>query len=77
MTSFGKLGPSAEGYLQSLASVASSTGLVDRGAWLCVARQYLSCALVRGRGQIFHRYYSSLAKGAGKDYQPGAQVAYV
>jgi hypothetical protein len=31
MTSFGKLVPGAEGYLQSLASVAFSTGVVDRG----------------------------------------------
>ena len=51
--------------------------MVDRGVWLRVARQYLSCALVRGRGFVFHRYYSSLAKGAGKDFRAGAAVAYV
>ena len=31
MTTFGNLGPSAVSYLQSLADVACSTGLVDRG----------------------------------------------
>ena len=35
MTTFGKLGPSAQGFLQSLADVACSTGVVDRGLWHC------------------------------------------
>ena len=30
VTTFGKLGPSAQGFLQSLADVACSTGVVDR-----------------------------------------------
>ena len=76
MSGFGKLGPSAEAYLQSSASVATS-GIVDRGAWLRLARQSLSCALVCGHGVVFRRYYSSLAKGAGKDFRAGAAVAYV
>jgi hypothetical protein len=33
MSTFGKLGPAAEGYLQNVASVACSTGVVDRGVW--------------------------------------------
>ena len=33
MTTFGKLGPSAESYLKSLADVACSTGFVDHGVW--------------------------------------------
>jgi hypothetical protein len=52
MSTIGKLGPAAEGYLQNLASVACSTGVVDRGVWLRISRQYLSCALVRGRGIV-------------------------
>ena len=59
MNTFGKLGPSAESYLKSLADVASSTGCVDRGVWLRIAKQYLSCALVRGRGVVFRHYYQS------------------
>jgi hypothetical protein len=66
MSTFGKLGP-AEGYLQNLATVACSTGVVDRGVWLRISSQYLSCALVRGRGIVFRQYYSSVAKSAGKD----------
>jgi hypothetical protein len=31
--------------LQNLAPVACSTGVVDRGVWLRISRQYLSCAL--------------------------------
>ena len=76
MSTFGKLGPAAESYLHSLADVASSTGFVDRGVWLRIARQYLSCSLVKGRGFVFQRYYSSLAKGAGKDFRAGADSAF-
>ena len=32
VTTFGKLGPSAKGLSQSLADVACSTGVVDRGS---------------------------------------------
>ena len=68
------LGPSAESYLKSLADVACSTGFVDRGVWLRVEKQFLSCALVRGRGVVFRHYYKSIAKRAGKDYRDGAVV---
>jgi len=77
MTTFGKLGPSAQGFLQSLADVACSTGVVDRGLWLRIAMQYLSCALVRGRGIVFRRYYQyyqGIAKSAGKDFRDGEKV---
>ena len=76
MTTFGKLGPSAEWYLQTLATVACSTGVVDRGMWLRIARQYISCALVRGRGIVFRHYYRSMAKSAGKDFRDGAVVPF-
>ena len=42
MSTFGKLAPAAEGYLQTLADVACSTGVVGRGLWLRVSRQFLS-----------------------------------
>jgi hypothetical protein len=76
MSTFGKLGPAAEGYLQNIASVACSTGVVDRGVWLRISCQYLSCALVRGRGIVFRHYYRSLAKSAGKDFRDGAVVPF-
>jgi hypothetical protein len=76
MTSFGKLGPAAEDFLHSLATIACSTGVVDRGMWLRIARQYLSCALVRGRGVVFRHYYRSMAKSAGKDFRDGAVVPF-
>ena len=76
MSTFGKLGPAAECYLQNLATVACSTGVVDRGVWLHISRQYLSCALVRGRGIVFRHYYRSLAKSAGKDFRDGAVVPF-
>ena len=56
MTTFGKLGPSTESYVQNLADVACSTGFADHGVWLRVAKQLLSCALVRGRGIAFRHY---------------------
>ena len=73
---FGKVRP-AQGFLQSLADVACSTGVVDRGSWLRIAQQYLSCALVRGRGIVFRYYYQSMAKGVGKDSRDGAVVPFV
>ena len=50
--------------------------LVVRGVWLRVAKQFLSCALVRGRGVVFRHYYKSIAKCAGKDYRDGAVVPF-
>ena len=76
MTSLGKLGPSTESYLQSLADVACCTGCVDRGVWLRCAKQFLSCALVRGRGIVFRHYYKSIAKCAGTDFRDGAVVPF-
>ena len=75
MTTVGQLGPSAESYLKSLADVACSTGCVDRGVWLRIAKQYSSCALVRGRGIVFRHYYKSIAKCAGNDSRDGALVS--
>ena len=46
---------------------------IDR---LRVAKQFLSCALVRGRGVVFRHYYKSIAKCAGKDYRDGAVVPF-
>ena len=60
VTTFRKLGPSAQGFSQSLTDVACSTGVVDRGSWLRIAQQYLSC-LVRGRGIVFRYQYQSTA----------------
>ena len=76
MSTYGKLAPAAESYLQELATVACSTGVVDRGIWLRKSRQLLSCSLVRGRGIVFRHYYSSLAKSAGKDFRDGAVVPF-
>ena len=55
-----------------LAAVVCSTGFVDRGVWLRIAKQCLSCALVRGCGVVFRHYYKSIAKCAKKDGRDGA-----
>ena len=41
VTTFGKMGPSAQGFLQSSADVACSTGVADLSSWLRTAQQYL------------------------------------
>jgi hypothetical protein len=56
--------------------VAGSTVVVDRGVWLRISCQCLSCALVRGRGIVYRHYYLSLAKSAGKDFLDGAVVPF-
>ena len=66
----------AKSYLKKLADVACSTGGVDGGVWLRIAKQYLSCALVRGRGIVFRHHYQSIAKCAGKDFRDGAAVPF-
>ena len=40
------------------------------------AQQYLSRALVRGRGIMFRYHYQSVAKSAGKDFRDGAVVPF-
>ena len=55
--------------MQSLADVACSTSAVDRGSWLRIAQQYLSCALVRERGIVFRYFCQSMAISAGKDFR--------
>ena len=62
------MGPSARGFLQSLADDACSTGVVDRVSWLRIAQQYLSCALVRGRGIVVRYYYQSMAQVLGRTF---------
>jgi hypothetical protein len=42
--------------------------------WLRISRQYLSRAIVRGRGIVFRYHYRSLAKSAGKDFLDGTAV---
>ena len=74
MTTFGKLGASTVAYLNSLADVACSVGLVDRGVRIRIAKQYPSCVLVKGHGVVLQQYYKSIAKRAGKEYRDGASV---
>jgi hypothetical protein len=62
------------GYLQILATVACFTGLVDRGMWLRIARQYMSCNSARARGVVRCHYDYSVAKSAGSDFRDGAVV---
>ena len=54
--------------------MGDSTGVVDRGLWLRIAMQHLSCALVRGRGIVFRRYCQGIAESAGKDCRDGEKV---
>jgi hypothetical protein len=47
-----------------------------KGSIIYISRQYLRCALVRGRGIVFRHFYRSLAKSAGKDFREGAVVPF-
>jgi hypothetical protein len=60
MTTFGKLGVAGETHLQDLDSVARSTGRLDKGVWLHIARQYQTCALVQGCSVEFRHYSCSV-----------------
>jgi hypothetical protein len=63
-------------YLQSLATSACSTEVVERGLWLLVAGHCLSRAMVRGRCVVFRRFYRSVPKSAGKDFRDGAALQF-
>ena len=54
---------------------SACTGVTE-SEYVCVAKQFLSCALVRGRGVVFRHCYKSIAKCAGKDYRDGAVVPF-
>ena len=41
-----------------------------------VSEQFLSCALVQGRGTAFRHYYKSIAQCVGKDFRDGAVVPF-
>ena len=41
-----------------------------------LSQQYLSCALVRGRGIVFCHNYQSIASIVGKDFRDGAVVPF-
>ena len=49
---------------------------VDYDSWLRISQQYLSCALVRGRGIVFRYYCQSMAKSGGKDLRDGAVLPF-
>jgi hypothetical protein len=68
MSTFGKLGTAAEGYLQNLATVACSTGVAHRGVWLRISIQYSSCALVSGRGIFLDTTTVVLQKVLGRSF---------
>ena len=55
-------------------AIACSTEFVDRGVWVPIVKQFLSCALVWGRSIVFRHYCKSFAKCAGKDFRDGAVV---
>ena len=38
--------------------------------------EFLSCALVRGRGIVFRHYYKSIAKCAGNNFRDDAVVPF-
>ena len=74
LTTSGKLSPSANDVLQSLADVPSSTGVVDRGLWLNIAKEHLSRVQVRGCGTVLQHDHQNVAKSAGKQLLVGVPV---
>jgi hypothetical protein len=76
MTANGEEGRAAEKYSQDVPSVACFTCAVDRAACLHIARQCLSCALLRGHEVLLRQYYCTLALSAGNDVCDGACFLY-
>jgi hypothetical protein len=61
--------------MQEYKRVSQCSSVVDPGLWSHISRQYLSCAVVRGRGIVFRNYRSD-GKSAGKYCRDGAVVPF-
>lgn len=72
MIAFNKLGPSAQGYLQSLADVACSIDVVYRGVRLRIAVSWLCVG--SGQCTVLRHYYHRVAQSAGKNCRDGNLV---
>ena len=74
----GYLGKPLVRYLNTLSEVAAARGpAVTKGSFLAGAHRELSVALIKCQRSVYRGYFSLLARAAGCQVSPGAEVPYV
>ena len=77
METYGYLGKPLVRYLNTLSEVAAARGpAVTKGSFLAGAHQELSVALIKFQGPVCRSCADILARVAGRQVSPGAEVPY-
>ena len=64
-------------YLNTLSEVAAARGpAVTKGSFLAGAYRELSVALIKSQGSVYHGGANLVARAAGRQVSPGAEVPY-
>ena len=77
MKTYGYLGKPIVRYLNTLSKVAAARGpAVPIGSLLAGAHRQLSVALLKSQGSVYRGCANLLARAAGRQVSPGAEVPY-
>ena len=77
METYGYLGKHLVRYLNTLSEMAARGPAVTKGSFLAGAHRELSVALIKCQGSVYHGCANLLARAAGCQVLPGAEVPYV
>ena len=73
---YGYLGKPLVRYLNTVSEVAAACGPVTKGSFLAGAHRELSVALITCQGSVYRCCANVLARAAGRQMTPGAEVPY-
>ena len=77
METYGYLGKPLVRYLNTLSEVAAARGpAATKGCFLAGAHRELSGALIKCQGSVYRGCATLLARAAGRQVWPGAEVPY-
>ena len=77
METYGYLGKPLVRYLHTVSEVAAAHGpAVTKGSFLAEARRELSVAMIKCQGSVYRGCANLLARAAGRQVSPGAEVPY-
>ena len=72
--SYGRLGVSAQKFLQALGDTAAARGNISKAAFVRSAYREISCALQVGNGLMYGRSVFTIARASGRQFLPGCDV---
>ena len=77
LETYGYLGKPVVRYLNTLSEVAAVRGpAVPKGCFLAGAHREVSVALIKCQGSVYRGCVNRLARAAGRQASPGAEVPY-